>query len=196
MPPKKKGKKKGKKKDEGELQAEDRMRRANDELEALRDHLAKRKEIARRGQEAGVLLRDHMRAAEDLLRQQQQDQRSVGADMTRQYKTMQTEMSLRVHMLEAERDRLRAELERAHAESRQLALDKERQARERDQCVHELEERMRALRVGYEGLLHDCFAGLRERLDAGRKSFEDTSSLLQAQNKQVLLEFGLNPLDI
>lgn len=42
MPPKKKGKGKKKKKDDAELQLEEKYQKTMDEIEALKDHLAKR----------------------------------------------------------------------------------------------------------------------------------------------------------
>jgi len=51
-------------------------------------------------------LKERMREADDLLKRQQDDQKSVSADMTRQYKTMQTEMNIKIHQLEKEKERL------------------------------------------------------------------------------------------
>ena len=58
-----------------------------------------------------------MLETEDTLHKTQDDQKAISADMTRQYKTMQTEMGLRIYQLETELARTRTQLGE-HAMSR------------------------------------------------------------------------------
>ena len=51
-----------------------------------------------------------MHDTENTLSQTQDMQKAISADMTRQYKTMQTEMGLRIHQLETELARTRTHL--------------------------------------------------------------------------------------
>lgn len=44
--------------------------------------------------------------------------------------------------------------------------------------------------------IQEALDTLMQKLDAAKENWEEQSSLIQAKNKQTLLEFGLNPLDI
>lgn len=137
-----------------------------------------------------------MKDADDLLRKQQADQKSVSADMTRQYKTMQTEMNLRIHQLESERDRLQIELNKTQDTLVQTIKAKDKEISDRDQRIKELELKIKDLSHDFDNLMQDSFNVLLRKLESKRKNWEDNSTLIQDKNKQLLLEFDLNPLDI
>lgn len=144
----------------------------------------------------GLELKDKMKEADDLLTQQQADQKSVSADMTRQYKTMQTEMNLRIHHLESERDRLQIELDKTQTLLKTTIKTKDKEIADRDQKIKDLEKKIKELSHDFDILIQDSFNTLLQRVEVARKSWEDKSTLIQAKNKQVLMEFHLNPLDI
>ena len=152
--------------------------------------------MARRAKSAGIELKDKMKEAEDLLTRQHADQKSVSADMTRQYKTMQTEMNLRIHQLESERDRLQIELENTQSLLKSTVKIKDKEIAERDQKIKDLEQKMNELSHDFDILLQDSFASLRVKLEDARKNWEDKSTLIQKINKKVLMDFHLHPLDI
>lgn len=137
-----------------------------------------------------------MKEADDLLKKQQADQKSVSADMTRQYKTMQTEMNLRVHQLESERNRLQIELDKTQETLLQTIKAKDKEIADRDQRIKELELKIKDLSHDFDNLMQDSFDALLRKLENARKNWEDKSTLIQDRNKQLLLEFDLNPLDI
>lgn len=155
-----------------------------------------RKEVARKAKSVGVELKDKMKEAEELLTTQQADQKSVSADMTRQYKTMQTEMNLRIHQLESEQDRLQIELERTQSLLKSTTKVKDKEIADRDQRIKDLEQKVKDLSHDFDVLMQDSFTALLLKMEDARKSWEDKSTLIQARNKQVLMEFHLNPLDI
>ena len=152
--------------------------------------------MARRAKSAGIELKDKMRDAEELLTKQQADQKSVSADMTRQYKTMQTEMNLRIHQLDSDRDRLQIELEKTQLLLQSTIKTKDKEIAERDQKIKDLEKKIKELSHDFDILMQDSFTSLLVKLEDARKNWEDRSTLIQARNKQVLMEFHLNPLDI
>lgn len=137
-----------------------------------------------------------MKEAEELLTRQQLDQQSVSSDMTRQYKTMQTEMNLRIHQLESERDRLQIELEKTQLLLKSTVKTKDKEIADRDQKIKDLEQKIKELSHDFDVLMQDSFNSLLLKFEDARKSWEDKSTLIQARNKQVLMEFHLNPLDI
>ncbi|XP_070548533.1 dynein regulatory complex protein 12-like [Ptychodera flava] len=202
MPPKKKGKGKGKKKgkkkkkDDVELTIEDKYKQTIHQIESLKDHLAYRKELARRSQAASEEWKARMKSAQDDLQTHHLDQKDITSDMTRQYKTMQTEMGLRVHQLEGELQRVKLQLSSTEQELKKTKEAKERITKEKDQKIEELQAKIDSMELSYEGVLHDALDNMMAKVDAARDSWQEQATKIHEHNKKLLLEFGLNPLDI
>ncbi|GFR61790.1 coiled-coil domain-containing protein 153-like [Elysia marginata] len=198
MPPKKKkgkgkGKKKGKKKDDTQLELEDKFKKTMDEIEALKDHLATRRELTRRSKSASAEMARKKEEAEKELEEHKEDQKAINADMTRQYKTMQTEMGLRIHQLETELGRTRSQLSSTEAE---LRKSYEKMIEQRDSEIMDLRLKIDSMEKAYENVLREALDNLMKKLDDAKELWEGRSSIIQGKNKQTLLDFGLNPLDI
>jgi len=201
MPPKKKGKGKGKKgkkkkKNDAELTIEDKYKQTLNEIEALKDHLSTRKQLARRAEAHSEEWRSKMTVAQEELEQQRTDQRDVTSDMTRQYKTMQTEMGVRVHHLEADLAKTKTQLAKTEQDLKATRQEKERLTEEKDQTIAELEEKIRNMEFAYENMLHEALDNLVLKLDAAKKRWEAEATHIHYIEKAKLLEFGLNPLEI
>ncbi|XP_015192897.2 dynein regulatory complex protein 12 isoform X2 [Lepisosteus oculatus] len=190
MPPKKKGKgrgKKGKAKKRGEEDGlEEKYRRSALDVAVLKGHLALRHEVARQSQASGQELQARVGTLERELSKEREDKRDISADLTRQYKTMQTELGVRVHQLEG---------------LCQDALQKERDSREqleleKEAAIAELQGKIDDMETGYEKILHGCLDSLLTRLAESRRRWRDESTALHLQHKERLADFGLNPLDI
>jgi hypothetical protein len=50
--------------------------------------------------------------------------------------------------------------------------------------------------VTYVVFLQDALDSLMDKITGAKSKWEDKSSYIQSKNKQTLLEFGLNPLDL
>ncbi|XP_041373567.1 coiled-coil domain-containing protein 153-like [Gigantopelta aegis] len=199
MPPKKKkgkGKKKGKKKDDAQLQLEDKYKRTMDEIEALKDHLATRKQLSRKANMHSTEWKKRMSDVELEMRDQQDDQKAINADMTRQYKTMQTDMGLKIHTLESELQRTTQQLRRVEAELTITVEEKKRMNFEKDREIEKLKHNIYTMEKEYERILLEALGSLGDKIDKARISWGDQSTMIQAKNKHILLEFGLNPLYI
>ncbi|XP_038066290.1 coiled-coil domain-containing protein 153-like [Patiria miniata] len=201
MPPKKKGKGKGKKgkkkkKNDAELTIEDKYKKTMNEIEALKDHLAIRKQLARRSDAHSEEWKLRMKIAQEDLDQQKEDQRDVTSDMTRQYKTMQTEMGVRVHHLEADLAKTKAQLAKTEQELKSTKEQKEQMTQQKDETIGELEEKIRNMELSYENMLHEALDNLVLKLDTAKKRWEAEATHIHAVEKEKLLAFGLNPLDI
>ncbi|XP_067667217.1 dynein regulatory complex protein 12-like [Haliotis asinina] len=201
MPPKKKkgkgkGKKKGKKKDDAQLELEDKYKRTMDEIEALKDHLAVRKQLTRRANVVSEGWQQRMTAAEKDLASHKEDQLAINADMTRQYKTMQTEMGMTIHQLETELERTHQTLKKTEAELKKTKEEQEVMRREKDSEINDLKMKISSMEKAYENILREALESLEAKIDMAKTMWEEKSTHIQAKNKQVLLEFGLNPLDI
>ena len=71
---------------------------------------AVRKEFTRRAQAQSEEMKERMQETEETLQETHETQKAVSADMTRQYKTMQTEMGLKIYQLETDLTRARIEI--------------------------------------------------------------------------------------
>ncbi|XP_046554168.1 coiled-coil domain-containing protein 153-like [Haliotis rubra] len=201
MPPKKKkgkgkGKKKGKKKDDAQLELEDKYKRTMDEIEALKDHLAVRKQLTRRANVVSEGWQQRMSEAENDLASHKEDQLAINADMTRQYKTMQTEMGITIHQLETELERTHQTLKKTEVELKKTKEEQEMMRREKDSEINDLKMKISSMEKAYENILREALESLEAKIDMAKTMWEEKSTHIQAKNKQVLLEFGLNPLDI
>ncbi|EDO33635.1 predicted protein [Nematostella vectensis] len=117
-------------------------------------------------------------------------------DLTRQYKTMQSEMALRIHMLEQTVTKLREQLASTEEELQKTRKERDDMRREKDQIISELKFKIEHMESVYESILHDAFDKMTLKVDEARSKWETQSSEIQERNKQILLEFGLNPLEI
>ncbi|CAH1796067.1 unnamed protein product [Owenia fusiformis] len=197
MPPKKKkGKKKKKKKDGDELTIEDKYKQTLDEIEALKDHLTVRKELTRRSKVTSEEWKERMLDAENDLEVEKQDYQSVSADMTRQYKTMQTEMGLRIHQLETDLEKTSKTLEKTEADLKKTREEKDKIERLKNDEIKELQMKIDAMGMQYETVLNDHLDKLIEKIGGARAKWEDHSTMIQTKHKHILLDYGLNPQDI
>ncbi|MBN3300452.1 CC153 protein, partial [Amia calva] len=155
-----------------------------------------RRDVARQAQACSQELQTRLSTLEHKLGAEREDRRDINADLTRQYKTMQTEMGVKVHQLEIEVSKLQQQLTLC-----QEALQRERESREqmvleKDATITELQGKIDNMETDYEKILHDTLDSLLSRLAEKRLHWQDESTELQLKHKERLLDFGLNPLDI
>jgi len=201
MPAKKKKGKKGKggkkkKKDEATLELEDKYQRTVNEIEALKDHLAVRKELSRKAHGFEDEMRSRVKDTVKELEEHKSDQKAINSDMTRQYKTMQTEMGLRIHNLETDLLRTRQQLSITEAELKKTKEEKERITKEKDDEIDSLNLKISGMEKDYERILDETLDSLIGKIDAAKDKWEEKATLVQVNNKHILMEFGLNPLEL
>ncbi|CAG5133305.1 unnamed protein product, partial [Candidula unifasciata] len=179
-----------------QLELEDKYKRTKDEIAALKDHLAMRRELTRRSKSASSEMSKRVEETEKELQEHKEDQKAINADMTRQYKTMQTEMGLRIHQLELELRRTQKELSSTQAELKKSYEDRNSMIEERDTEITDLKMKISMMEQAYESVIREALDNLVRKLDDSKDKWESRSSLIQVRNKQTLLDFGLNPLDM
>lgn len=198
MPPKKKVKKKrdksAKKMDEPNI--EEKYQQTIQKIESLQDHLAMRTEIARRSQLQSSDLRDRMRKANDDIEEERNSKHDISADLIRQYKSMQHDLTQNIYTLEKKILTLTKRLTDTEEELASERLQKEQITQEKDAMILNLERRLDHIENAYEHILHDAFDLIVDKMNEARKSWHNESMGIQKNNKALLLKFGLNPLDI
>ncbi|XP_037631852.1 coiled-coil domain-containing protein 153 [Sebastes umbrosus] len=197
MPPKKKTKKTTKKnpeKNESDLEA--KYRRSTLDVAILQDHIAFQCESVQKVQSDRIDLRRRVRDTEQKLQHERQDHRDVNSDLSRQYKTMQTELTNKVKRMEEEVSHLKEELVLCQQELRKEKREREQVEREKDATIADLQHKLDNMETDYEKILHETLDGLTSQLSVARQGWEHKSTTLHQNYKELLSESGLNALHI
>jgi len=196
MPPKKKSKK-GKKAKKKDVPAdEDKFKRTEKEIVLVKDRLALQTEISRRASSVASVARVDLHEAEKKLWQQKVHEKDISAELSRQYKTMQTEMAIQVRQLEAEVSHLRQQLSHANNELETYKKSYKEMEEEKNNKISELQMRIDGMEGSYERVLTEALDSLMLKIDGSSKKWDNTSMELQEKSKRMLLQFGLNPLEL
>ncbi|XP_029922537.1 dynein regulatory complex protein 12 [Myripristis murdjan] len=201
MPPKKVGKTKIKnttreKTEKSENDLEAKYRRSILDIAVLQDHLALRCDSLVKARSDSIDLRGRMRAMELKLQHERQDNRDVNSVLSRQYMTMQAELTSKVKRLEEEVSRLREQLGLCQEELRTEKRQREVVEREKDATIADLRHKLDGMETDCERILHDTLDSLTSQLSVARQGWEDKSTDIHQKYKDLLSGFGLNALDI
>ncbi|XP_062275685.1 coiled-coil domain-containing protein 153 [Scomber scombrus] len=180
----------------GENELEAKYRHSILDVAILQDHIALQRESVIKTQSDRIDLRRRMRDAEQKLQHERQDHRDVNCDLSRQYKTMQAELTSKVERLEKEVSKLKEELALCQEELRKERRQHEQLEKEKDSTVAVLQHKLDNMDADYEKILHDTLDSLTSQLSVARQGWEDKSTTLHQNYKELLSEFGLNALDI
>ncbi|XP_004688877.1 PREDICTED: coiled-coil domain-containing protein 153 [Condylura cristata] len=202
MPPKakNKGMKTGaqkKKKDAGaDVEAESKHRLILLEKELLRDHLALRRDEARRARASEDQLKQRLQGLEAELEKTRSEGKAIYAEMSRQCQALQKEMSTRNRQLEEEVTGLREQLETSQREAKAVQEEAEQALGERDRAVAQLQAYVADMEAKYEETLQDSLDRLLAKVRAVKPQWSGAVPTLQARHRAQLRQFGLNPLDL
>ncbi|XP_046852970.1 coiled-coil domain-containing protein 153-like [Xenia sp. Carnegie-2017] len=200
MPPKKMNSGKRKKKKiigkNTELTVEDKYKRTLKEIESLKAELAMRTEIVRRTRDKSARMEERMHEAQDEVKEEKQNKRDISTDLTRQYKMMQSELGLKIHVLEKTVTTLQSKLATTEIELKDAKKEIENILMEKDGIITELQLKIDTMESAYETLLHDTLDQMGDKIEETKmKWFTESKEILET-NKQILLSYGLNPLEI
>ncbi|XP_038817810.1 coiled-coil domain-containing protein 153 [Salvelinus namaycush] len=182
--------------DEGGNELAEKYRRSALDVTVLRDHLALRGDVALQAQSISHDLRSRMRDMEQELHHERLDRKDVSADLTRQYKTMQTDMTVKVKKLGDEAILLREQLAQCQEELRAERKAHEQLQQEKDTTIADLQNKLDNMETDYEKILHDTLDSLTSQLAEARLRWEHESTVVHQEYKELLSDFGLNSLDI
>ncbi|XP_069117882.1 dynein regulatory complex protein 12-like [Argopecten irradians] len=192
MPPKKKkgkGKGKKKKKDDASLELEDKYKKTMTEIEALKDHLAIRKEIARKSQAMGNMMKSRMADAQKDMEEQKADQKAINSEMALAYTSMQTTLQLKVHTLDMKLMQTEAKLKETEKKLRETEDEKERITREKDEEIEKLNLNIRVMRKEYIRILDESLNSLVSKIDDAKSNIKLGNQTIQAADTRNLSPF-------
>ncbi|CAG2256012.1 uncharacterized protein LOC143078974 [Mytilus galloprovincialis] len=195
MPPKKKkGKGKGKKKKKDDpmaMELDDKYKKTVHEIEALKDQLAVRKELARRGQGDGDAMKAKMNETMVELEKHKNDQKDITADMTRQYKYMMTGLQLKLHQMERDYQITQKALRDTEQKLKETEEERDQIIKDKDEKIDELNKEIRKMEKDYKRILDDALNKLIDKLEEEKDKWEKKATMLQTENVNNLREFGL-----
>ncbi|XP_056330430.1 coiled-coil domain-containing protein 153 [Danio aesculapii] len=202
MPPKKKGKGGSKKektkkstpeKDDG---LTEKYRRSVLDVSVLKEHLALRSGVARQATAVRDELKSQVRDLEQLLSQERSDMQDITADLNRQYKSMETDLQSKADRLEASVDLLEKQLAECQVELKSEKELRENTEAEKDAIISDLQSKLNSMERECEKILHGCLDSLLSHLADTRMQWEEQSTVIHQDVKDMLREFGINPLHI
>ncbi|XP_077820642.1 dynein regulatory complex protein 12 isoform X1 [Macaca mulatta] len=154
---KEKGKKSGAQKKKNwagaDVEAESRHRLVVLEKELLRDHLALRRDEARRAKASEDQLKQRLQRVEAELEGARSEGKAIYAEMSRQCHALQEDMQSRSKQLEEEVKGLRGQLEACQKEAAAAREEAEQALRERDQALSQLRTHVADMEAKYEEIL-------------------------------------------
>ncbi|XP_013366545.1 PREDICTED: coiled-coil domain-containing protein 153 isoform X2 [Chinchilla lanigera] len=202
MPPKSKekrrktGAQKKKQSPGADVEAEAKHRLVFLEKELLQDHLAMWRDEARRAKASEDQLKQRLQALAAELEGARSEGKAVFAEMSRQRRTLQEEMEARSKQLEEEVRCLQEQLETCQTEAEASRKENERALRERDQTLAQLRAHVTDMEAKYEEILDGSLDLVLAKLRAIKPQWDEAALRLHARHKELLHQFGLNPLDL
>uniref|UniRef100_A0A8C3WW01 Dynein regulatory complex protein 12 n=1 Tax=Catagonus wagneri TaxID=51154 RepID=A0A8C3WW01_9CETA len=156
-----------KKKNAGaDVEAESTRRLALLEKELLQDHLALRRDEARRAKASEDQLKQRLQELAVELEGARSEGKAIYAEMRRQRRALQEEMETRSRQLEEEVRGLREQLEVCHREAEAAQGEAEQALAERDRTLAQLRAHMADMEAKYEEILHGSLDQLLAKLRA------------------------------
>jgi hypothetical protein len=200
MPPKKKGKKSAKdskkKGKEGDLNDGDKLKLKTHEIDSLKDNLAFRKDFSRKSKAAYDEIKERLEETNNQIEEIESIHKASSAYLTYQYKTLQNEMGIKTHQLEAELFATRKKLEAAENLLKNRDEENKKINEEKDALIAELYEKNEKIQTIYDNIIQLTLDKFVQNLEIKKKSWEKTSENLQVKNKLLLSELGLKIHDI
>lgn len=197
MPPKKKGKK-GKKKGgkDGELSEGDKLKLKTHEIDALKDNLAYRKDFNRRTKYVYEEMKDKLDETYKNIDEIENVHKASSAYLTHQYKTLQNDMAIKMHTIEAELVNTRRQLDQTELKLQEEIKDKQHVIEMKNEKINDLEMKIKNIQLMYDSIIHITLDNFNAKIEVKKLEWEDKSIQLQTKNKKLLAELGVNIHDI
>ncbi|KAI8608499.1 hypothetical protein BC830DRAFT_1155005 [Chytriomyces sp. MP71] len=201
MGPKKKGsakKDKGSAKKEGnpgELDSQEKLTKSGVEIDVLLKELEHHSEVNYRLKSSHGVQKAKIENLEVQLEAKQQDRLEITSDMSRQYKSMQSEMTSRINSLEAQVAELKAKLQASQTASQEATKEYLRIIAIKDEVIEEQNVKMSYMSAEFETMLNETLAKMARKLDIVSQRWRENDSMqISEGNSRKLADFHLNRL--
>lgn len=166
------------------------------EVDSLKDNLAFRKDLSRKTNAAYEEMKDKLVVTNNQIEEIENIHKASSAYLTHQYKTMQNEMSIKMHQLETELVATKRQLESTEHQLQNEIVEKKRIVQEKDDKISDLEQKIQNVQITYDSIIQITLDNFNQKIDRKKLSWENKSIQLQTKNKTLLAELGLKIHDI
>lgn len=161
------------------------------EVDSLKHELETRTELARRSQARATDLKQKVSDWEDVVQSEKDEKLDISADMVRQYKTMQSTMALRIHMLETNLEHMQVQLTTTKSKLEETEKSKDDLQKKYEDTVEKMEREMVDMESRYEGILNEALDAISGKLEDAQSRWKKSCDIVQLRNVNKLMEFGL-----
>ncbi|XP_063167338.1 coiled-coil domain-containing protein 153 [Candoia aspera] len=197
MPLPKKGKVKKTRKQKSSALGEEKHQKATLEAaDALKQHLVLQRDMAKQAASDREGLRQRLTKLETELEGAQKDKKDIYEEMIRQYQQFQRQTDTRIQRLEAEKQNLQEQLAACQKNLQRSEEDRAKILEEKDKAVAAMQQKVEKMETEYERILHESLDQVLSKLQSAKLGWETEATLLHTEYKNLLKEFGLNPLEI
>ncbi|XP_033619892.1 coiled-coil domain-containing protein 153 isoform X3 [Fukomys damarensis] len=182
-----------------DVEAEAKHRLVLLEKELLQDHLGEKaiwKDEARRAKASENQLKQRLQGLAAELEGARSEGKAIFAEMNRQHRALQVEMEARSKHLEGEVRSLQEQLETCQREAEASRKEAEQALGEKDRTLAQLRAHVTEMETKYEEILDGSLDLLLAKLRAIKPQWDETALRLHTRHKELLCQFGLNPLDL
>ncbi|KAJ3243850.1 hypothetical protein HDU78_011752 [Chytriomyces hyalinus] len=203
MGPKKKGKKEkpGSAKSKtatanpADLDSIEQLAKSGVELDILLKELQHSTERNDRLQTHHVSAKAAIQQLEVQLEMKQQDRLEITSDMSRQYKSMQSEMTSRIRSLEAQVEDLKGKLAASQTANQESSKEYLRILAIKDEVIEEQNVKMSYMSAEFESMLNETLAKMARKLDTVSQRWKENDNMqISEGNSRKLADFHLNRL--
>eukprot|EP00037_Helgoeca_nana_P012992 m.119178 g.119178 ORF g.119178 m.119178 type:complete len:201 (-) comp21777_c0_seq1:93-695(-) len=195
MGKKKKSAKKAGKKGKGDAPVsanEEAAKKIEAELVLIKRNLAERTREGRQATAKTMMAGVELEATTEMLADERQTMMDVSADLTRQYKTMESQLISKLIELETTNKMLRKELDMTRESLDETKSQAATTIKSKNEDIALLNIKIQSMQGAYEGILSNALDSMAERIEAARDKWEIESFMVQQRNKDSLLDFGLS----
>ncbi|ORY37959.1 hypothetical protein BCR33DRAFT_854415 [Rhizoclosmatium globosum] len=197
MPPKK-GKKEKKEKapkgaPPGDLDSQEKLNKTSLEIDTLLKELEHETLLNDRLKSASQIQRSRIENLTVELENKQVDRLEITSDMSRQYKSMQSEMTAKINSLEAQVADLKAKLAQSQASSQESTKEYLRIIAIKDEVIEEQNVKMSYMSAEFESMLNETLQKMSRKLDIVSNRWKEQDNMqLSDGNTRKLADFQLN----
>jgi hypothetical protein len=195
MSAKKKGKKIKSLKN-GELNDTEKLKLKSHEADSLKGHLAHRNDLIRKSAAANDEIKDMLFKSDSRIEELELNHKASNAYLTHQYKTLQQDMTFRVHRLEMELFESRKQLKETQHRLQNEIEEKKKIIKENDELITEMNQKIEKIQVAYQNAIFSTLDQLLNGFNKRKLSWKREEVSLMDRNKLTLAELGLNFHDI
>ncbi|XP_070621672.1 dynein regulatory complex protein 12 isoform X2 [Erythrolamprus reginae] len=196
MPLPKRRKVKKTKKEKSPTLGEERHQKASPESDALKQHLVLQRDLAKQATIDREGFRQRLTELERRLEEAQKDKKDIYEEMIRQYQQFQRKTDGQIERLEAEKQNLQEQLAACQKTLQRSEEDRAKISAEKDQAVAQMQQKAEEMEKECRRILHETLDQVLSKLQATKLGWNTEATLIHSEYKDVLKEFGLNPLEI